>query len=278
MSWVEWTDADAAARVRVPGSADDKYSRGVLGVVTGSDTFPGAAVLGVEAAVRAGVGMVRYLGAERAADAVLRHRPEVVTADGRVQAWLIGSGLDEDARAAAGPRIADALDSGLPVILDAGALRDATSARDRSRVVITPHAGELARLLTTTGTDVTAEQVKASPDSWAVRAAEELRVTVLLKGATTHIVSPEGSRVTVSQTTSWLATAGTGDVLAGVLGAMLATHIDGDEQVVASTAASAALLHDRAARIASRGGPIAALDVADALPAAVRSLLDRAGS
>ncbi|QPZ37283.1 ADP-dependent NAD(P)H-hydrate dehydratase [Paramicrobacterium chengjingii] len=273
MSWVEWTDADAAARIRVPTASDDKYSRGVLGVLTGSRTFPGAAVLGVEAAVRTGVGMVRFLGAEKAADAVVHRRPEVVTAQGRVQAWLIGSGFDEGARADAAALVAEALESGLPVILDAGALADVSAARVPGRVVVTPHAGELARLLSSRGHDATPDAVMSSPESWALRAAEELHVTVLLKGNTTRVVSPEGSRVTVSGSTPWLATAGSGDVLAGILGALLATSIDGDSQIVAQAAASAALLHDRAARLASGGGPIAALDIADAVPAAVRDVL-----
>jgi len=85
-----WTAEDAAALVAVPGDGDDKYTRGVLGVITGSTLYPGAAVLGVEAALRTGVGMVRYLGPERPSSLVLSRRPEVVTADGRVQAWLIG--------------------------------------------------------------------------------------------------------------------------------------------------------------------------------------------
>src|SRR3954468_6457578 len=89
---------DAAAWIAVPGPDDDKYSRGVLGVVTGSPRYPGAAALGVDAALPAGVGMVRYLGAGRPTRLVLQHRPEAVTADGRVQAWLLGSGQDPGER------------------------------------------------------------------------------------------------------------------------------------------------------------------------------------
>ena len=96
--WQDWVERDAAAWIAVPTEGSDKYSRGVLGVVTGSDRYPGAAVLGVEGASRTGVGMIRYLGADRPADLVMRRRPEIVTAPGRVQGWLIGSGMDAASR------------------------------------------------------------------------------------------------------------------------------------------------------------------------------------
>ncbi|MBU4465924.1 MAG: NAD(P)H-hydrate dehydratase, partial [Actinobacteria bacterium] len=91
---VTWSVADASRALRNPTNADDKYSRGVVGIRTGSDAYPGAAVLGVEAAWRTGIGMVRYLGPDRPTALVLHRRPETVTADGRVQAWVIGSGTD----------------------------------------------------------------------------------------------------------------------------------------------------------------------------------------
>ncbi len=96
--WQEWTADDAAGWVAAPAAGDDKYSRGVLGVVTGSQEFPGAAVLGVEAAHRTGVGMVRYIGPRSVRQAVLARRPETVAVAGRVQAWLIGSGIDQSRR------------------------------------------------------------------------------------------------------------------------------------------------------------------------------------
>src|SRR3954451_339058 len=124
-----WTDADTAAEYRTPVPGDDKYSRGVVGVLTGSAESPGAAVLGVEGAARAGAGMVRYLGDEGAARYVLQRRPEVVTAPGRVQAWLRGSGMDASSRSEeVGERIRKALAENVPVVLDAGALDLAGSA------------------------------------------------------------------------------------------------------------------------------------------------------
>ncbi len=268
MDWREWTDADAARVIRVPELDTDKYSRGVLGVLTGSTTFPGAAVLGVEAAARTGVGMIRYLGDDRPAQLVLQRRPEAVTAAGRVQAWLIGSGMDDDALHERSEVLDEALASGLPVVLDAGALGAARRAEHPEKLIVTPHARELVRLLTAVGVDASPDEVREDAATWARRACDELGATVLLKGATTHVADPMNRAYTVSGATSWLATAGTGDVLGGVIGALAATS---SGAALADVAATGALLHASAALTASRGGPIAALDVAESLPAAVAS-------
>ena len=134
-TFTEWTPADASQCIAVPAERDDKYSRGVLGVITGSDQYPGAAVLGVEAALHTGLGMVRYVGHERASDFVLARRPEVVLGAGRVQAWLIGSGTDYKSYTSADAE--DALSEGLPTVLDAGAL--ALHTRHTGPLVVTPH-------------------------------------------------------------------------------------------------------------------------------------------
>ncbi|ROP57615.1 MULTISPECIES: ADP/ATP-dependent (S)-NAD(P)H-hydrate dehydratase [unclassified Rathayibacter] len=272
--------AEAALVVRVPRAEDDKYSRGVLGIATGSERYPGAAVLGVEAAVRTGLGMVRYVGPERPSALVLARRPEVVTSAGRVQAWLLGSGTSaddrsEDERAA----LLEQLHSGVPVVLDAGALDLIGEAR--GPVVVTPHYRELAGLLTRAGVDVDAAAIAAGASGWARRTAERFGVCVLLKGSTTHVVSG-GTAHEVSGSTPWLATAGSGDVLGGVLGALLAGRAAdaesrgttlGDEDL-AAVAAAAAVLHAQAGAAASGGGPIAALDIAEQLPGVVARLLN----
>ncbi|TDW30766.1 ADP-dependent NAD(P)H-hydrate dehydratase [Cryobacterium psychrophilum] len=279
--WLEWNAEQARNWIRVPGPADDKYTRGVLGMRTGSKDYPGAAVLGAEAAARTGVGMVRYLGPGRASDLVLQRRPEVVTVAGRVQAWLLGSGINADTRGETVTRALDAaLAEGLPTVVDAGALDRVAGGSDSPRpIVITPHYRELAALVNgrngTTKT-VTAGQIAADPGEWATRAARNLGVTVLLKGSVTRIATPSGVRLTVSNATAWLATAGSGDVLGGILGALLATNagrIEADPDALAALAATAALVHARAAGIASAGGPLAALDVAEAVPAVIRALL-----
>ncbi|QYF73905.1 ADP/ATP-dependent (S)-NAD(P)H-hydrate dehydratase [Cryobacterium sp. PAMC25264] len=273
--WLEWEAAQARDWIAVPQATDDKYSRGVLGVRTGSTAYPGAAVLGVEAASRTGVGMVRYLGPKRVSSLVLQRRPEVVTADGRVQAWLLGSGMDAAARSdEQTARLRKALKQGLPTVVDAGALDLVGSTAGPT--VITPHFRELAGLLGRSGQTVTADQIAGDPGEWAVRASSTLGCTVLLKGSVTHIASPSGIRLTVSGAPAWLATAGSGDVLAGILGALLATHsarIEADADALAALTATAAFVHAAAAHLASAGGPLVALDVAEAVPAALSALL-----
>ncbi|MDR6904580.1 hydroxyethylthiazole kinase-like uncharacterized protein yjeF [Agromyces sp. 3263] len=276
--WQEWTAEDAAGWIAAPAPDDDKYSRGVLGVVTGSPEFPGAAVLGVEAAHRAGVGMVRYIGHRVPARAVLDRRPETVTAPGRVQAWLIGSGIDQNRRSfVLLGDLTHALAAHVPVVVDAGAL-DLVGTHT-APTVITPHAGELARLLTSREIPASVDEVRSAPGDWAERAAADLRVAVLLKGAVTHVCDPDGGRYTVTAPTHWLATAGSGDVLGGILGALVATHheqIATDATVLTSLAATASWVHGEAARRASAAvedGPVTALDVAEAVPPVIGSLL-----
>jgi len=273
---VTWTSADAAACLHAPTAGDDKYSRGVVGVQTGSESYPGAAVLGVEAAWRTGVGMVRYLGVAR--DLVMARRPETVTASGRVQAWLMGSGMDAATRP---PAVTDelraALAGSMPVVVDAGALELAVGAA--APVVVTPHAREHDALRAA----LDLEPAGAGRVAAAHETAAALGGVVLLKGAETVVTTPSGWTARVDAGTPWLATAGTGDVLGGVLGAVVAgaqarAEADGGTlgvEALGPLAATAAWLHGRAgviaARRAGRGapGPITALDVALALPEAV---------
>ncbi len=259
---MEWTPADAAAWIAVPGPDDDKYSRGVLGLVTGSERYPGAAVLGAEAALHTGVGMLRYLGGAR--DAVLARRPEAVTAEGRVQAWVLGSGIDED-EAPLHRRMRSTLADAVPTVLDAGALelvKDAVGP-----IILTPHAGELARLL-----GVERSSILADPATSAAAAAEQFGAVVLLKGATTH-VRGHGVELEARVAPPWLATAGAGDALGGILGALLATHHDADGADLARIAASAAVVHGLAAERAGAGGPFTVLHLCHAIPAVIADLI-----
>lgn len=273
--------SDVADRWPVPGPTSHKYSR-VVGVVAGTAAYPGAAVLTVAGAQGAGCGMVRYVGPERVRDLVVGAHPEVVaggSTDVHVQAWVVGPGLDpDDAEQAERARevLADA--SGLPVVVDAGAL-GLLPERVGPRVVLTPHAGELARLLTDRGEHVTREEVEAEPLRRAQEAHRLTGATVLLKGAVTVVVGPAGAWAQ-ADAPPWLATAGAGDVLAGVLGAVLAGGVDQADRAdpddpggVAQLAALAALVHGRAGHRANPGGPVTAGDVARALPTTIAALL-----
>jgi hydroxyethylthiazole kinase-like uncharacterized protein yjeF len=227
----------------------------VVGVRAGSQTYPGAAVLCTSGAASGLVGMVRYLGS--ATDAVRARLPEVVASEGRVQAWVVGSGGDADAEQA----LSDALADEVPTVVDADALQHVRAgARD---VVLTPHAGELARMLGVERAEVEADQL-----GFARRAAEEYAATVLLKGRHTLVARPGGPvRVTTSGV-PWLAVAGAGDVLAGLIGSLLAAGLDPFD-----AASVGSWLHGAAAAQASGGGPLTASKVADAVPVVVRDLL-----
>ncbi|UEL27533.1 NAD(P)H-hydrate epimerase [Pseudarthrobacter sp. L1SW] len=273
---------DLARLLPRPARRAHKYSRGVLGVVAGSADYPGAAVLACRGALAAGVGMVRYLGPPEVADLVRQSCPEVVcstgtVAENRVQAWLVGSGMgpgDHDQL----QRARDAVDSDLPVVADAGALPALPDVLP-PHVVLTPHAGELAALLQRLGGTEDRDAVEAGTLAAVRRASELTGATVLLKGATTLVAAPSGGVYSQADGTPWLATAGSGDVLAGVIGALLAqggsdvgrfrkAGIDAEARWAAIAALGAAL-HGRAGTSASdacSGGPIAAGGIADALP------------
>jgi ADP-dependent NAD(P)H-hydrate dehydratase / NAD(P)H-hydrate epimerase len=346
---------DVGARLPRPPEDSDKYRRGVVGIVAGSERFTGAAALAVGGAIRGGAGMVRLVSAAPAVAVVRLLWPEsVITvtgqdipagedvrAAGRVQAWVVGPGMGTDDEAA--ERLAAVLASDVPVLVDADGLtllaaRKELLARD-APTLLTPHAGELGRLLGADPADVESRRLEH-----ARKAAASLGATVLLKGSTTVIAAPDGrsaasqggagaggreaagaeaagagagragaeaGRGTASQSdgdqdeqpvwvnltgTSWLATAGTGDVLSGLAGSLLAQGLE-----VVEAAAAAAYLHGLAARLAAAGAgsrpvpavepsgdgwdlsnpeesragypeaPIGAADVVGALPDAIRS-------
>ena len=318
-----------------PGANDHKYTRGVVGLWAGSETYPGAAVLAANGAVLAGAGMVRLTAPRRVEDLVLAARPEVVPAAGRSQALVLGPGVAPadtvradklrevlrptlaPARDSGGGRVADgartgeeaadsaagAAPAGAPAVVDAGALSILTELLDEGlrctpRHVLTPHAGEAAALLTALADSETPEgtarqwnreRVEAHP-AHAVREICRLSgATVLLKGATTLIAAPHHPLVSVDSGPGWMATAGSGDVLAGVLGAVLAgaaarwereagcaaAGADSAQGVLVDSVAAGVRLHALAGAYAAAmpgagvvgagGHPVAALDIAAAL-------------
>lgn len=265
---------DAATMWPFPRPDDDKYARGVLGIVAGGEAFTGAAILATTAAVCSGVGMVRYVGPPGPERLVRATVPEVVFGLGRVQAWVIGSGLDLDSADPAQLDAAEqAIASDLPVLLDAGGL-DLLAGRREAPTLLTPHAGELARLLSRlTDRTVSRSQVCEAPLRLAQEAADQTGAAVLLKGSTTLVVPPSAAAAPVrsqSDAPAWLATAGAGDVLAGLAGTLLAGGLG-----VLDAGSLAALVHGVAADRANPGGPVRALAVAHGIPAAVGALLAR---
>ncbi len=244
--------ADVAVLLPRPSGAAQKYSRGVVGIRAGSADYPGAGLLSVAGASCGLAGMVRYVGDDAVQDLVRQQHPEVVGA-GRVQAWVVGSGSGEGAAGT----LAEALGDDVPTVVDADALVHARPGLERQ--VLTPHTGELSRML-----DVERDAIEAQPLRHARRAAEHYGAVVLLKGRHTLVAHPDG-RVRVTTTgTPWLATAGAGDVLGGVIGALAAGGLDPFD-----AASVGSWLHGAAATLAVRGGPIVAGDVARALPAAI---------
>ena len=248
---------DVALLLPQPSGSAHKYTRGVVGVRTGSHGYPGAGLLSVAGAACGLAGMVRFVGDPEVADRVRATHPEVVGA-GRVQAWVVGSGGGE----ASGKELAAAVADGVPVVVDADALVHVTGPLD-APAVLTPHAGELARML-----GVDRAQVEATPLAHARLAAERYDAVVLLKGRHSLVADPAGQVRVTSTGTPWLATAGAGDVLAGVIGALLAAGLSPYD-----AASVGSWLHGAAATLVSRGGPIVAGDVARALPEVVRDVL-----
>jgi ADP-dependent NAD(P)H-hydrate dehydratase / NAD(P)H-hydrate epimerase len=263
-TWV-LESADVAAVLPTPGPTDDKYTRGVVGVVSGSEQYAGAGVLSTGSAVHGGAGMVRYLGL--APDSIRARYPEVIVHDDnrphevRVQAWVVGPGLGTDDRAMG--LLADVLRTDLPVIVDADAITLVARApgmiRNREApTVLTPHDREFTRL----SSDLTDDRLGS-----ARRAAQDLGVTILLKGNATVVAAADGRAYVNTTGTPWLGTAGSGDVLSGLIGALLAGGLDAP-----LAAAVAAHVHGVAGQIAATDGPPSANDVLDAIRPALRAV------
>ena len=247
---------DVARMLPRPDAAAHKYSRGLVGVRAGSEQYPGAGVLCAAGASSGFAGMVRYEG--EAADAVRQAHPEVVAGPGQVQAWVVGSG----GGTGAGEALERSLEDRVPLVVDADALAHLTGPIDVP-ALLTPHAGELARMLDVERGDVEAEQLR-----FAREAAVRYDAVVLLKGRHTLVAAPDGAVRVNTVGVPWLATAGSGDVLAGLCGALLAAGLDAFD-----AGSVGAWLHGAAAAHAGGGGPVTAPDIARAVPVVSRMLL-----
>ena len=273
-----WSSKDAARCIVIPSDLDHKYSRGVLGIITGSAQFPGAAVLTTSAALATGLGMARFHSSSGLAHLVLHQSPEAVVQPGPVTAWLAGSGIHHkkysDFTTFLRHRWFALLKrQTVPTVLDAGALY--LAGKLEQPTLITPHAGELSRLFAQRGTTVSAEVIESDPATWAKKCSEEFNVTVLLKGSRT-VVAQGNLLISLPAATPYLATAGSGDVLAGIIGALVATNyieILNSKERLAHVAATAALIHNQAALLASNGAPISASQITLHIQEVIRKLL-----
>ena len=279
LSVKKWSSRDAKKCIIIPSELDHKYSRGVLGIITGSAQFPGAAVLSTSAASATGIGMIRFHSSSGLAHLVLHTSPSTVVQPGKVTAWLMGSGIStkkySDITTWLRHRwFALAKKQTVPTVLDAGALSLAGSLEQPT--IITPHSGDLSALLTSRGLPVSSEAIEGNPKKWVQNAAATLGVTVLLKGSITYVAN-ENVLIALPAATPWLATAGSGDVLAGIIGALVATNtieILNDPNRLAEVAATGAFIHAQAAKNASRGGPISAEMIVKEIPGAISQLLN----
>jgi hydroxyethylthiazole kinase-like uncharacterized protein yjeF len=256
---------DVRALLPVPGQADDKYTRGVVGVVAGSAAYPGAGVLTTGAAIHGGAGFVRYAGS--APDAIRARYPEVVVqADAdpgklRVQSWAIGPGIGTDD--ASGDLLAKVLATDVPVVVDADGItllaehRGLLAGRSAA-TVLTPHDREFARI---------ADGPSADRLGSARAVAEALAATVLLKGDATIVAAPDGQAWINRTGTPWLGTAGSGYVLTGLIGSLLAAGVPAP-----SAAAAGAFVHGVAGQLAATDGPPSSADVLGALRRALHTI------
>ncbi|MEX3610250.1 ADP/ATP-dependent (S)-NAD(P)H-hydrate dehydratase [Rothia sp. LK2588] len=313
MEPTEFTETRLRVALCPPQAADHKYTRGVLGVVCGSTTYPGAAMLATRAAIETGCGMVRSVGPEELSFYVRLHAPEAVCSDEplehlHVQAWAAGSGAVGENREA---HLAHVVAAREPAVLDAAALDIAARSVGLNgplgaHKILTPHAGELQTVLQWLHAllpdrfassaerwgveegaqdSPTRQLIEENPTAWAGVAAELTGATVLLKGGTTVVASAEGELLSVAGRTGWLATAGSGDTLTGIMGSLLAqraARAEAEEERlsprdVAEIAAAAAELHQRAALAVHGGcptGPVPGTAVARHIAPTIAKLLN----
>lgn len=272
--WTAGVVTAAWAAARLPGIPLDahKGAAGEVAVVAGGPAMGGAAVLVAMGALRAGAGVVRVISPEGNRSSTQAAVPEAVfvargsegveTALGRADAVVIGPalGLDEEASAL----VARAIAAGTPIVLDADALtllaRDEGLLPDSAghRALLTPHPGEMARLLGVSASDVTADPFGAARDAVA-----RFGCAVLLKGAPSHVAAPAAPAMVNVTGHSGIATGGMGDTLAGIAAAMMAAGAS-----PADAGALALFYSGRAAELAGRGRSLLPRDLAEALPAA----------
>ena len=258
-------EAIAQPRCAVPGAAAHKYTRGLLAVVAGA--MPGAALLACQAATGAGAGYVKLFAEQPPAGAPTDLVVEAgllsqVLTDCRNRAILVGPGLGRDGHARA--RLAIAMADQVAAVLDADALvllAPPMLAERSAPLIATPHGGELLALERAFNLDGAGSKVER-----AAALARASGMTVVAKGADTVVAAPDGRLALAPRAPSWLSTAGTGDVLAGVIASRLAAGVEPFE-----AACQGVWLHGEAAR--QCGAAFTAGELAGAIPAAYAACL-----
>jgi ADP-dependent NAD(P)H-hydrate dehydratase / NAD(P)H-hydrate epimerase len=257
---------NALSLIAPPVAEANKYSRGALGLAVGSETYPGAALLVVRGALGIAPGYLRYLGPAAVSSLVLQAHPEVVIADVAVDSWVVGSGFSAEPECRR--RLDQVTAQRLPLVLDALALDLTDFEAPLSKSVITPHLGEATRLAKRLGLPA-----DLPPAQLALALAVRTKTLCLLKGNESFIADPTGRLLAVAGLSSWLATAGTGDVLAGVIGGLVARLARENPEFgwleLTQLVELAVLVHSDAAELAAVEGKFGATAVAQTIGAAV---------
>lgn len=252
----------ARPALAAPPADAHKYSRGLLAVIGGA--MPGAGVLAARAAMHSGAGYVKLFAEHKSPvtpdELVVNDAPlDQALGDERISALLVGPGLGKEAKA----RFDKAMEADLPIVCDADALpllRPEMLAGRSSPLLVTPHAGELAALCENFGI------AKAARLERVRSLAEVMRAVVIAKGPDTLIAAPGAPLRIAPPAPSWLSTAGTGDVLAGIIASRLASDAPPEK-----AAAEGVWLHGEAAR---RAGPaFTAGQLIDVIPEAYAACL-----
>lgn len=256
-----------------PQFFDDKYSRGTIGFITGSERYPGAALLGINSAFELGIGMVRYLGPEMVSNLVLSNRPETVLGLDRANVLVVGSGIADDDAGTQRENILSVQEMSVPMVIDAGAMQILDLGKVHGPAVITPHSAEAQRLLARLGVEWTKEEIDQDGQEAATMLAEKTGLTVLLKGNISYVAIPGFEPMQSGPGSTHLATAGTGDVLAGMIGTLTAKAIARGLPITPGSLAEIALianqLHSEAADWAAQHGQFGASAVCDAISSVV---------
>lgn len=255
------TRSDFRRLYPVPGRTDHKYTRGVARLVTGSEQFPGAAVLSCVAAQNTGIGMVRLDTTRTPGLLALHSEPGIVLGAGRAQSIAVGSGMDPsdvETRERIHQALADARADDVPVVIDAGALTIAAEmvAEDydfKAPAIWTPHAGEAAAVLNILDSvDWTREDVERAPLVAAQKLASLTDGIIVLKGAATLIANPRERVYVQAEAPAWAGVAGSGDILTGVIAARVAqTQADYEKRQPAASSNAEERLEDITETVAS---------------------------